>query len=82
MEYIFSGLSVCPNPCVGHLSKMSFFMLSIFAAELMSARKIVTFFHVHPDGYAKNPFLLNPIPYPKYLYLSTSTCSLFLISTV
>ena len=45
IEYIFSAVSVCSNPCVGPIPKtnMYFFLLSMCAEKLMSAPKINTF---------------------------------------
>ena len=44
IEYIFYGLSVYSNPCIGPLPeiKIFFFLLSIFADEIMSSMKIIT----------------------------------------
>ena len=41
--------------------------------EFISTPKIITFIPVPPLGCEKYPCLSNPIPYPKYLYLSIST---------
>ena len=38
----------------------------------MSTPKIITFWPYPPPGSEKFPFLSNPIPYPKYPYLSMS----------
>ena len=45
IEYNFSELSICFNPCVGSFSRMkiSFFLLSIFVDERISTPKIITF---------------------------------------
>ena len=45
IEYTFSAVKECSNPCDGHFprSNMSFFLLSIGTGELMSAPKINTF---------------------------------------
>ena len=74
MEYIFSALSVCSNPCVGPLPKIkiSFFLLSIFVDELISTPTIMTFLPSPVPGNEKLPCLSNQIPYPEYLYLSIS----------
>ena len=73
-KYIFSADSVCSNPCVGPLPriKISFFLLSIFAHELISTPNITKFLPVPPLGCEKNQCLSNPIPYPEYLHLSIS----------
>ena len=59
---------MCSNPCVGPLPKMkiSFFLLSIFVEELMSAPKVIIFLPVSLLGCEKNPSLSNPISYPEY----------------
>ena len=46
IEYIFSAVSGCSNPCVGPFPriKMSFFLLTMRAEELISIPKIITFF--------------------------------------
>ena len=74
-EYIFSADSVCSSPCVGPSPriKISFFLLSIFVDELISAPKTITFLPVPPLWCEKNPYLSNPIPYPEDLYLSILT---------
>ena len=61
------------NPCVGPLPriKMSFFLLSIFVDELISAPKIITFLPISLP-IEKDISLSNPIPYPAYPYLSVS----------
>ena len=45
IEFNFSALSVCSNPCVGPFPKIriSFFLLSVFIYELVSTPKIITF---------------------------------------
>ena len=45
MEYTFSAVNVCSNPCIGPFPRinMSFFLLLIRAEELMSAPKSNTF---------------------------------------
>ena len=42
IEYIFSALSMIPNPCVGRIPriKIYFFLLSIFLDELILTPKI------------------------------------------
>ena len=50
---------------------MSFFLLSIFVDELISTPKIIIFLPVSLS-IEKDHCLSNPIPYPKYLYLSIS----------
>ena len=73
IEYIFSALSVYSNPCVGPLPriKMSFFLLSIFADELISTPKVFTFLPTSLPN-EKDISLSNPMPYPEYTYLSIS----------
>ena len=75
IEYNFSALSVCSNPCVGPFLKIkiSFFLLSIFIDELISTSKIITFLPNPIPGDEKTPCLSNPILYPEYPYLSMST---------
>ena len=50
---------------------MSFFLLSICIEELISTTKIIQFLRnlLPTENFH---FLLNPIPYPKYKYLSVS----------
>ena len=74
MEYIFSAVSICSNPCVGHFPRtnMSFFLLSIWAEELISTPKINTFWPNPPPGNEKLDLLSNPIPKPEYPYFSIS----------
>ena len=45
IEYVFSAVKVCSNPCVDPFPRtnMSFVLLSICAEELMSTQKINTF---------------------------------------
>ena len=64
MEYIFSAVNVCSNPCIGPFPRtnMSFFWLSIWAEELMSAPKSNTFWPNPVPGNEKADFLSNPIP--------------------
>ena len=50
--------------------KASFFLLSIFVDELISATQIIKFLPVPPIRCEENPCLSNPIPYAEYLYLS------------
>ena len=63
IEYNFSALSVCSKPCVGPFPriKTSFFLLSIFIDEHISAPKMVTFLPT-PLSNEKVPCLSNPIP--------------------
>ena len=74
MEYTFSAVKVCSNPCVGPFPRtnMPFFLLSMCAEKLISAPKINTFWPNPPPGNEKLPLLSNPIPYPEYPYLSIS----------
>ena len=55
MEYIFSAVKVCSNPCVGPIPKTnkSFFL---------STPKINTFWPNSPPGNEKLPLLSNPVP--------------------
>ena len=70
----FFADSVCYNPCVGPLpiTKISFFLLSIFVYKLISIPEIIPFLPVLPIGCKNNPCLSNPIPYPEYSYSSMS----------
>ena len=45
IEYIFSAVKVCSNPCVGPIpnTNMSFFSLSLCAEKLIFTPKINTF---------------------------------------
>ena len=63
IEYIFSAVNVCYNPCVGPIPKINMFfpLLSIWAEELISAPKIITFWPNPPPGNEKFPLLSNPI---------------------
>ena len=50
------------------------FVLLLACVELLkSATKIITFLSYPPLGCVKLPLESNPIPYPKYFYLSIST---------
>ena len=55
IKYIFSADSACYNPWVGPLPrvKISFFLLSIFADDLVSTPEIVIFLPVPPLGCEK-----------------------------
>ena len=53
-------------------SKYLFFLLSVFAEELISTPKIITFLPNPIPGDEKLPYLSNPIPCPEYLHLSIS----------
>ena len=49
------------------------FLLSIWTDELISTPKIIALLPKLPVGCEKkNAFPLNPMPYPKYLFFSTS----------
>ena len=63
MEYIFSAVNVCSNPCVGPYPKikMSFFLLSTWVEELISTPKIITFWLNPPPGNEKLDFLSKPV---------------------
>ena len=52
---MFSAVTVCSNPCVGPYpwTNMSFFLLSIWAEELVSAPKINIFWPNQPLGNKK-----------------------------
>ena len=50
---------------------MYFFLLSIFADELISAPKIITFLPMSLPN-EKDVSLSDPMPYPEYPYLSIS----------
>ena len=83
IEYIFSAVSVCYNPCLGPLLKIkiTFFLFSIFVDELISAPKIITLLS-NPVPGNELPCLSNPIPYPEYLYFSaylSLSISVFLV---
>ena len=71
MEYIFSAVKVCSNPCVGPFPRTnkSFFLLSMCAEKLISTPKINTFWSNPPPGNKKLDLLSNPIPYPEYPFL-------------
>ena len=64
IEYIFSAVNVCSNPCVGPFPRirMSFFLLSMCAEELISTPKIITFRPNPLLGNEKLDFLSNPVP--------------------
>ena len=54
------------------------FTLLLACTELLkSAPKIIKFVPFPPFGSEKLPLESNPIPYPEYLYLSTSEFLLF-----
>ena len=74
IEYIFSAVNECsPDPCVGPFPriKMSIFY---FQYEQMNSY-LPQILPKLPVGCEKTPFPSNPVPYPKYLYLSTSAFS-------
>ena len=62
IECIFPADIVCSNPCLGRLPriKISFFLLPIFAVELISTPNIIIFLSVPPLGSGKIPFQSNP----------------------
>ena len=64
MKYNFSAVKVCSNPCVGPLPRtnMTFFLLSMWVEELISALKTNTFWPNPLPGNEKLDFLSNPIP--------------------
>ena len=47
-------------------------LLSIWTDELISTPKIIALLAKLPVGCVKIPLPSNPIPYPEYLYISTS----------
>ena len=64
VEYNFSALSVCSNSYVRPFPriKIPFFMLSVFADELISTRNIITPLPNPVPGNEKFQCLPNPIP--------------------
>ena len=64
MQYIYSAVNVCSSPCVGPfpITNMYFFLLSIWADELISTPKINKFWPNPPPGNEKADRLSNPIP--------------------
>ena len=64
IEYIFSVVNVCSSPYVAPIPRtdMFFFLLSIWAEELISTPKINTFWPNPPPGNEKLPVLSNPVP--------------------
>ena len=64
IEYIFSAVNVCSNPCVGPFPrmKMYFFVLSTWIEELIYATKIIILLPNPPHGHEKLPVLSNPLP--------------------
>ena len=74
MEYIFSAVNVCSSPCVGRFPRinMSFFLLSIWAEELISTPKTNTPWPNPASRNEKVDLLSNPIPWPEYPYFSIS----------
>ena len=52
--------------------KIYFFLLSACTENFISTPKINTLQPNPPQGNEKVPLLLNPMPYPDYLYLSIS----------
>ena len=69
-------------PCMKALPNTNIlFTLLVACTELLiSAPKIITFLPSPLLGCEKPPFESNPIPYPKYLYLSTSSFFVNLIA--
>ena len=53
------------------------YIFPFYQYAVISAQKIITFFHVLPSGNETSERESNPIPKPLYLYLSRST---FLVS--
>ena len=74
MEYIFSTLNVCSNLYVGPFSRinMLFFLLSIWAEELISTLRIKTFWPNPPLGNVKLDLLSSPLPKQEYPYFLIS----------
>ena len=72
---------VTSNPCVGISPRIKIslflFLLSICTDELVSAPKLLTFFHMLPSVNKNSERESNPMPYPVCLYLSGSA---FLVS--
>ena len=63
---------VTSNPCAGPLPriKISFLLLSIWADELISTPRMITFLSTLPSGKEYSPQESNLMPWPVYLYLS------------
>ena len=61
-------------PCMKSLPNTYklFTLLLVYTEQLRSAPKIITFLPSPPLESEKLPLKSNPIPYPEYLYLSTS----------
>ena len=68
VEYIFSAVKVISSyPCVGPSPRIriSFFLMSTSAEELISTPNVIQFLP-NPLPTANFPDLPNPIPYPQY----------------
>ena len=79
--YLASAVNVVSfNPCFGPSPriKIFLFLLSICAAELISAPKIMTFLPLNPSVNKNSERESNTMPYLLYLYLSGSA---LLVST-
>ena len=79
----FSAVSVVSSkPCVGPLPRIriSFYLLPIYADELISAPNIITFLlNPLPLDNEKLPCTSNPMPYSEYLCLLKSA---FLVNSI
>ena len=64
IEYIFSEVSACSNPCVGPFPriKMPFYFIIHGAEEIISMPKIITLMPNSPPGKKTFSLLSNPIP--------------------
>ena len=64
MEYIFSAVKVCSNPCVGPFPRtnMYFFLLSIVQKKLRSTPKTNSFGPNQSPGNENLDLVSNPIP--------------------
>ena len=74
IEYIFSAVNECsPNPFVEPFPRIKMFVF-YYQHEQMNSYLPQTLPKL-PVGCEKTPFPSNPVPYSKYLYLSTSAFS-------
>ena len=74
IEYIFSAVNECsPDPCVGPFPRIK---MSVFYYQYEQMNSYLPqILPKLPVGCEKTPFPSNPVPYPKYSYLSTSAFS-------
>ena len=74
IEYIFSAANECyPNPCVGPFPRIK---MSVFYYQYEQMNSYLPqILPKLPVRCEKTPFPSNPVPYPKYSYLSTSAFS-------